>query len=144
MAREFTVGQIAKRSGVAVSTLHFYEAKGLIRSNRTAGNQRRYQSDVLRRISIIKFAQELGISLAEIGETFERLPENRTPTRRDWQRISGHWGERLDRRIARLQKLRESLSYCIGCGCLSLARCRVHNPNDVLAERGPGPQKLLE
>src|SRR5690606_16641102 len=128
MARELSVGEVARRSGVAVSALHFYEAKGLIRSERTSGNQRRYTSDALRRVAIIKVAQEVGISLAEIGEALESLPEGRTPNRADWSLLSRRWREDLDCRIRRLEALRDGLDDCIGCGCLSIDRCRLRNP----------------
>jgi len=142
MAKEFTVGQIAARAGVPVSTLHFYEAKGLIRSNRTAGNQRRYPGDVLRRVAVIRIGQEVGIPLAEIAETLASLPEGRTPTRRDWSLLSRRWRESLDRRIRRLEALRDGLDDCIGCGCLSIDRCRLRNPQDRLGEEGAGARRL--
>ena len=142
MARELSVGEVARRSGVAVSTLHFYETKGLIRSERTGGNQRRYSGDVLRRVAIIKVAQEVGISLAEIGEALESLPESRTPNRADWSLLSRRWREDLDRRIRRLQALRDGLDDCIGCGCLSMDRCRLRNPEDSLGREGPGARRL--
>ena len=143
MAREFTVGQIAARAGVPVSTLNFYEAKGLIRSNRTAGNQRRYAGDVLRRVAVIRIGQEAGIPLAEIGETLASLPDGRTPTRRDWSLLSRAWRQSLDLRIRRLQSLRDGLDDCIGCGCLSIDRCRLRNPQDRLGEDGEGAQRLI-
>ncbi len=143
MAKELTVGQVAARSGVAVSALHFYEAKGLIQSHRTAGNQRRYGGDVLRRVAIIKVAQEVGISLAEIGAALASLPDGRTPNRDDWNALSQRWAADLDRRILQLQKLRDGLTDCIGCGCLSIDRCKLRNPGDRLAEQGPGPRRLV-
>src|SRR5262245_8578402 len=130
---ELTVGEVAQRSGVPVSTLHFYEAKGLIQSQRTAGNQRRYPRDMLRRIAIIRAAQRVGMPLATIREALASLPEARTPTRRDWARLSSAWREELDVRIAQLTQMRDTLDDCIGCGCLSLDRCRLANPGDVLA-----------
>jgi MerR family redox-sensitive transcriptional activator SoxR len=142
MARELTVGDVAARSGVSVSALHFYERKGLIRSHRTSGNQRRYDRDVLRRVSLIQFAQELGISLAEVGSFLSGLPEGRTPSRKDWERLSRAWAGDLDRRIASLQALRERLAGCIGCGCLSIDRCAIFNAEDHLAARGAGPVLL--
>ncbi len=142
MAREFTVGEIAARAGVAVSTLHFYEAKGLIRSNRTAGNQRRYPGEVLRRVAVIRIGQEVGIPLAEIAATLASLPEARTPTRRDWNLLSRGWRESLDRRIRKLEALRDGLDDCIGCGCLSIDRCRLRNPEDRLREEGAGARRL--
>lgn len=143
MAGDFSVGEVAARCGVAVSALHFYEAKGLISSARTRGNQRRYAKDVIRRVSVIKFAQELGIPLAEIGAALSSLPDARTPNRGDWKAISAKWRKDLDARIRRLQSLRANLDECIGCGCLSLQRCRIRNRDDKLAAEGPGP-RLLE
>ena len=143
MAKEFTVGEVAARSGVAVSALHFYEAKGLIESHRTAGNQRRYSADVLRRVAVIRVAQEVGISLAEVGDALASLPGGRTPTRDDWNGLSQKWATELDRRITQLQKLRDGLTDCIGCGCLSIDRCALRNPGDRLAREGPGPRRLL-
>jgi MerR family redox-sensitive transcriptional activator SoxR len=140
---DLSVGQLAARSGVAVSALHFYEAKGLIHSRRTAGNQRRYHRDTLRRVAFVRVAQRLGISLGSIGDALGRLPEKRTPTHKDWARLSAAWRSELDDRIEQLQKLRDDLSECIGCGCLSLDRCRLSNPGDVLGEDGPGPRRLL-
>lgn len=142
MARELTVGEVARRSGVAVSALHFYETKGLIRSHRTAGNQRRYSGDVLRRVGVIKVAQEVGISLAEIAAQLDSLPEGRSPTRDDWNRLSTAWRDDLDHRIAQLKKLRDGLTDCIGCGCLSIDRCTLRNPGDRLARNGPGARRL--
>lgn len=138
---ELSVGQMAQRSGVAVSTLHFYEAKGLIHSQRTAGNQRRYGRDMLRRIAIIRVAQRVGMPLATILEAFSTLPDGRTPTRKDWERLSAAWREELDERIAKLSQMRDTLDDCIGCGCLSIDRCRLANPGDVLAEDGQGAQR---
>lgn len=143
MAREFTVGQVAERSGVAVSALHFYERKGLIRSHRTSGNQRRYPKDVLRRVAVIKVAQEAGIPLAGIAAALDALPDGRTPTRADWSKLSALWAVDLDRRIAQLQSLRDGLADCIGCGCLSLTKCRLRNPGDRLGGEGAGPRLLL-
>jgi MerR family redox-sensitive transcriptional activator SoxR len=143
IAKELTVGQVAMRAGVAVSTLHFYEARGLIRSHRTAGNQRRYGRDVLRRVAIIRVAQDVGIPLAEIAATLNSLPEGRTPTREDWNRLSTAWRDQLDRRISQLKKLRDGLSDCIGCGCMSIDRCPLRNREDRLAKEGPGPRRLL-
>ncbi|KRA20441.1 redox-sensitive transcriptional activator SoxR [Lysobacter sp. Root604] len=140
-ATELSVGQMAQRSGVAVSTLHFYEAKGLIHSQRTAGNQRRYGRDMLRRIAIIRVAQRVGMPLATILEAFSTLPDGRTPTRKDWERLSTIWREELDERIQKLSQMRDTLDDCIGCGCLSIDRCRLANPGDVLAEDGQGAQR---
>jgi MerR family redox-sensitive transcriptional activator SoxR len=140
--RELTVGQVAARSGVAVSTLHFYESKGLIRSWRNRGNQRRYAREVLRRVAIIKVAQRTGIPLASIRRALKALPGERTPTADDWRKMSATWREELDDRIARLTRLRDQLNGCIGCGCLSLGVCPLRNPWDKLAEQGPGPRLL--
>ena len=138
MKIELSVGEVAKRCGVKVSTLHFYEQKGLINSVRNTGNQRRYPRDVLRRVSVIKAAQQLGVSLADILEAFESLPKARTPNAKDWQRLSKQWQQDLDRRIQKLQKLRDELDGCIGCGCLSLKVCPLWNPEDIVAEQGSG------
>lgn len=138
---ELSVGQMAQRSGVAVSTLHFYEAKGLIHSQRTTGNQRRYGRDMLRRIAIIRVAQRVGMPLATILEAFSTLPDGRTPTRKDWERLSATWRQELDERIQKLSQMRDTLDDCIGCGCLSIDRCRLANPGDVLAEDGQGAQR---
>jgi MerR family redox-sensitive transcriptional activator SoxR len=137
-----SVGQVADRAGVAVSALHFYEAEGLISSTRTAGNQRRYQRDVLRRIAFIKASQAVGIPLKRIREALGQLPDGRTPTRRDWERLSAAWREDLDDQIARLEHLRDKLTGCIGCGCLSLKLCQLTNPSDVLGGQGPGARNL--
>jgi MerR family transcriptional regulator, redox-sensitive transcriptional activator SoxR len=139
---ELAVGEVAKRSGVAVSTLHFYEAEGLISSRRTAGNQRRYPRQVLRRIAFIRASQGVGIPLRRIKAALDQLPDRRTPTRRDWERLSEDWRSELDDQIGRLQRLRDNLSGCIGCGCLSLDRCKLVNPDDILGRQGPGPRKL--
>lgn len=140
--RQLTVGEVAARSGVAVSALHFYETKGLIRSQRTAGNQRRYPRSVLRRVAVIKVAQRVGIPLAEIREALSSLPEDETPTTEDWRRLSTHWRGDLDDRIRRLTRLRDLLDLCIGCGCLSVGACPLRNPDDVLAGEGSGPRLL--
>lgn len=143
-SRYLSVGQLAERSGAAVSALHFYERKGLIRAHRTSGNQRRYPRDVLRRVALIRIGQRVGIPLAEIKEAFDDLPDGRTPNRRDWQRLSAHWQAKLDERIKRLEQLRDDFTGCIGCGCLSLSRCLLSNPQDRLGEHGPGPRILEE
>lgn len=136
--RELTVGEVAARAGVAVSALHFWEEKGLIQSRRSAGNQRRYAREVLRRVAVIKSAQSLGIPLSAIGEALAGLPDGRPPTVADWARMSAIWREELDRRIARLTCLRDSLTGCIGCGCLSMAVCPLRNPGDRAAAAGCG------
>lgn len=139
---ELTVGQVAQRSGVAVSALHFYERQGLIRSSRTASNQRRYSRDTLRRVAFIRASQHVGISLAAIREALDQLPSERTPTPDDWARLSASWRTELDARIAHLQALRDDLTDCIGCGCLSLRSCHLTNPRDVLGREGPGARRL--
>ncbi|MDP5137132.1 redox-sensitive transcriptional activator SoxR [Rheinheimera baltica] len=138
----WSVGRVAKRCGINVSTLHFYENKGLIKSWRNDGNQRRYKPDVLRRISVIKAAQKMGISLEEVKQAFASLPDNRTPTVEDWQLMSQNWQQLLDSRIAYMLKLREYLTGCIGCGCLSMTKCPLYNPDDTLASQGSGPVLL--
>ncbi|MDQ8701090.1 redox-sensitive transcriptional activator SoxR [Streptomyces sp. LHD-70] len=143
-AKEATVGELAERSGVAPSALRFYEREGLIHSRRTSGNQRRYSRDTLRRVAFIRTSQRLGIPLATIREVLGLLPEDRTPTPEDWARISECWRSDLDERIRTLRRLRDHLTDCIGCGCLSLDRCRLSNPGDALANHGPGPRRLLE
>ncbi len=137
-----TVGEVAARSGVAVSALHFYEAQGLIRSIRSAGNQRRFPRGVLRRIAIIKVAQRMGIALADIRQALEMLPADQAPTARDWKRLSARWKETLNARIRTLTALRDQLGDCIGCGCLSMEVCPLRNPQDRLAKKGHGPQLL--
>ncbi len=141
--RELTVGEVAERSGVAVSTLHFYESKGLIRSNRSRGNQRRYPRGVLRRVAVIKVAQRTGIPLSEIQSALSVLPDDRPLTVEDWGRLSKTWRQQLDERIARLTALRDQLTGCIGCGCLSMRDCPLRNPYDVLGTEGAGP-RLIE
>ncbi|TWA66644.1 MerR family redox-sensitive transcriptional activator SoxR [Azospirillum brasilense] len=140
--KDLSVGEVAERSGVAVSTIHFYESKGLITSWRSSGNQRRFPRDVLRRIAVIKVAQRLGVPLATIAEALKTLPDGRTPTAEDWKRLSAAWKADLDERIAVLTRLRDGLEECIGCGCLSLGECPLRNPWDELSEDGPGPRLL--
>jgi len=137
-----SVGQLAERAGVAVSALHYYESRGLVRAQRSAGNQRRYPRAELRRVAFIRAAQQLGIGLDEIGLALASLPQQRTPTKADWARLSARWRERLDARIAALQALRDRLDGCIGCGCLSLRACALYNPQDACASRGSGAQRL--
>ncbi|HWE69966.1 MAG TPA: redox-sensitive transcriptional activator SoxR [Acidimicrobiales bacterium] len=141
--QELSVGQVSARSGVAVSALHFYEAQGLIFSRRTDGNQRRYPRQVLRRIAFIRAAQRVGIPLRDIADALGQLKGRRTPTRDDWARLSAAWQEDLDDRITQLQNLRDRLTGCIGCGCLSIDLCPFANPDDVLGADGPGPRNLL-
>ncbi len=142
IAKQLRVGEVAARSGVAVSTLHFYEAQGMIQSWRNGGNQRLYAREVLRRVAVIKVAQRTGISLAEIREALATLPDGRTPSAADWRRLSTRWRSDLDDRIQRLTRLRDQLDGCIGCGCLSLGVCPLRNPWDKLAAEGPGPRLL--
>jgi MerR family redox-sensitive transcriptional activator SoxR len=137
-----TIGQLAQRSGVATSAIRFYESKGLISSERTTGNQRRYAQSTLRRVAFVRTAQRVGLSLEEIGEALSTLPGNRTPTKSDWHRLSKAWRPRLDEQIRRIELLRERLDGCIGCGCLSLRSCALTNPGDALAAYGPGAVRL--
>jgi MerR family redox-sensitive transcriptional activator SoxR len=141
--RELSVGEVAKRGGVAVSALHFYEKKGLIRSLRTTGNQRRFPADVLRRIAVIRVAQRVGIPLEAVRKAFAGLPDERTPTREEWARMSAAWREELDQRISQLVNLKDKLADCIGCGCLSMAVCALANPGDALAGEGGGPRRWV-
>jgi MerR family redox-sensitive transcriptional activator SoxR len=138
-----SVGELSRRSGVAISALHFYEAQGLISSTRTAGNQRRYARDTLRRLAVIQVAQQVGVPLRAIGDALATLPSSRTPTRSDWKKLSSRWHADLTERISRLTRLRDTLDGCIGCGCLSIDRCRLYNPRDIDAAKGPGPRRLL-
>ena len=140
--KELTVGEVAARSGVAVSAIHFYESKGLIKGWRTEGNQRRYPREVLRRVAVIKISQRVGIPLNAIREALLSLPKGRTPTADDWGALSERWRTDLDDRITRLIKLRDELTGCIGCGCLSLDSCPLYNPGDRCSKQGPGPQLL--
>lgn len=139
---ELTIGQLSSRSGVAVSALRFYEAQGLITSRRTSGNQRRFPRDALRRVAFVRASQRVGIPLRTIKEALGKLGDRRTPGRKDWARLSEAWRADLDDRIAHLQGLRDRLTGCIGCGCLSLERCGLANPGDVLAQEGPGARRL--
>jgi MerR family redox-sensitive transcriptional activator SoxR len=140
MAELMTIGEVARRSGVASSALRFYEERGLIRSERAGSGHRRYPRAVLRRIAFIVFAQRIGLTLEEIGAELAKLPPDRAPTKRDWSRLSSTWTARIDERIAELERLRVGLTECIGCGCLSLERCKLANPYDRAAARGPGPR----
>ncbi len=138
-----TIGELSARSGVAASALRYYEKLGLIRSTRTTGNQRRYERTELRRVAFIRVSAQVGVPLEEIRAALASLPERRTPTRADWARLSHAWRSRLDERIALMQRLRDDLTGCIGCGCLSLTSCRLANPDDRLATQGSGPVRLL-
>jgi len=139
---ELLPGELARRAGVAISALHFYERQGLITSRRTSGNQRRYSRDTLRRVAFIKMSHRLGIPLARVRSALATLPADRVPTSRDWARLSAGWRSDLDDRILHLQRLRDNLADCIGCGCLSLRSCALFNPDDVLADHGPGAARL--
>ena len=142
MVTQLTIGQVAERTGVATSALRYWEALGLISSVRTSGNQRRYERPMIRRVSFIRAAQRVGLSLEEIKEALATLPDSRTPTARDWERLSAAWRARLDEQIRRIERLRDRLDGCIGCGCLSLTTCALNNPQDELATLGPGPHRL--
>ena len=139
-----SIGSVSERTGLAPSALRFYESEGLIHADRTGGGQRRYHRDMLRRIAFVRSAQQVGLSLDEIREAMRALPDNRTPTKADWARLSKAWTTRLDARIHELEKLRDRLTDCIGCGCLSLRSCHLYNPDDAVAVRGPGPRLLIE
>jgi MerR family redox-sensitive transcriptional activator SoxR len=140
MSELLTITEVARRSGVRASALRFYEERSLITSERAGSGHRRYQRPVLRRIAFIVFAQRMGLSLDEIGDELNKLPANRAPNRSDWSRLTRTWTVRLDQRIAELERLRIGLTECIGCGCLSLDRCRLANPGDTAGRRGPGPR----
>jgi len=139
-----TIGEVADRAAVATSALRFYEREGLITSSRTSGGQRRFHRDVLRRIAFVRAAQRVGLTLEEIRGALASLPEARTPTAGDWERLSRSWRPLLDRRIAELERVRDKLDSCIGCGCLSLRVCHLSNPHDVASAEGPGPRWLLD
>lgn len=139
-----TISETAERCEISASALRFYEKKGLISSVRTEGKQRRYHPSMLRRISVIRVAQTLGLKLDEIESALSSLPDNRTPTKRDWEKLSKKWGEQLDERILMLTRLRENLSGCIGCGCLSLKACSLFNKDDYISSHGNGPRYLIE
>ena len=142
MAERLTIGQVAARTGVATSALRFYEERGLIASERNGGGHRRYARPVIRRVAFILFAQRVGLTLEQIGEELARLPAGRTPKREDWAQLSAGWRTRVDEQIAQLERLRESLTDCIGCGCLSLDRCALVNPDDRLGVEGPGARRV--
>lgn len=142
MDAQLTIGQVAARTGVTTSALRFYEDQGLIRSNRTAGNQRRFSRDVIRVVSVIRVAQSLGISLDEIGAVIASLPSERVPTAADWEAVAARWRTRLDERIGKLEALRDDLGGCIGCGCLSLSSCASDNPNDRAGHSGAGARYI--
>ncbi|MCU4747486.1 MULTISPECIES: redox-sensitive transcriptional activator SoxR [Streptomyces] len=144
ITKELTIGQLAERSGVATSALRFYEEQRLISSRRTSGNQRRYHRETLRRVAFIKVSQNVGMPLNAIRDALHELPEGRTPTKEDWARLSEFWKADLNARIWQLTRIRDDLTECIGCGCLSLESCTLANPSDVCGQRGPGPVRLLE
>lgn len=144
MERELTIGAVSKRTEVAPSALRFYEAEGLIHASRSPGGQRRYARATLRRVSFIRVAQQVGLSLDEIRDALASLPDNRTPNEKDWQRLSASWRPRIDAQLALLERLRDRLDGCIGCGCLSLRFCQLLNPDDQAAQRGPGPRYIID
>lgn len=143
MEEELTIGGMSARTGVAPSALRFYESEGLVHATRTEGGQRRYTRDIIRRVSFIRVAQQVGLTLDEIRGALDSLPGNRTPTKKDWERLSRSWRPRIDERIHMLERVRDRLTGCIGCGCLSLKSCQLLNPHDEAAERGSGPQYIL-
>jgi MerR family transcriptional regulator, redox-sensitive transcriptional activator SoxR len=138
-----SIGEVAERTGVSPSALRFYEMEGLVTTTRSAGGQRRYLRSTLRRVAFIRVAQRVGLSLDEIRQALDTLPRSRTPTKADWGRLSASWRPRLDEQIGMLERLRDELTSCIGCGCLSLRSCTLYNPADIAALRGPGPRYLL-
>jgi MerR family redox-sensitive transcriptional activator SoxR len=142
-ADRLAIGEVAQRSGLAPSALRFYESYGLIRSERSPGGQRLFRRDVLRRVAVIRIAQRVGFTLSEIRDALAALPADRAPTRMAWESLSRSWREELDTRIATLERFRDELTGCIGCGCLSLRRCRLYNPGDVASTLGAGPRYLL-
>jgi len=144
LSPSITIGELAERSGVATSTLRYYDRLGLIPAERSTGNQRRYPRSALRRVAFVRVAQRVGVSLDEIAAALATLPGDRTPTKADWQRLSRSWQDALDERIDMLVRLRERLSGCIGCGCLSMRACALYNPGDSLATHGAGPRRVLE
>jgi MerR family redox-sensitive transcriptional activator SoxR len=139
-----TIGEMSERTGVAPSALRFYEAEGLIHATRSDGGQRRYAREMIRRVSFIRVAKQVGLSLEEIGTAMASLPDSRTPTRRDWERLSSEWRPRIEHQIGVLERLRDRLTGCIGCGCLSMQACKLLNPGDEAAVRGPGPRYVLD
>lgn len=141
--KTFSIGEVAARAGLATSALRFYESNGLIASERSAAGHRRYHADVLRRVGFVKVAQRVGLTLGEIREALDSLPDGRTPTRKDWAKLASAWQPMIDERIALLEAMREKLDGCIGCGCLSLDTCALYNPDDLASHRGSGPRYLL-
>jgi MerR family redox-sensitive transcriptional activator SoxR len=143
-AEALSIGALSERTGVSTSALRFYEAEGLIHATRSPGGQRRYARDALRRVSFIRVAQEVGLTLTEIRAALASLPDSRTPTQQDWHRLSTSWRPRIDEQIGMLERLRDRLDGCIGCGCLSLRICQLVNPGDEAGDRGPGPRYILD
>jgi MerR family redox-sensitive transcriptional activator SoxR len=139
---DLTVGEVAARSGIRVSAVHFYEAKGLIHATRTSGNQRQFAREVLRRIAVIKVAQRAGMPLQRIKQAMNQLPPDHAPGKEDWERLSADWRDELEERIKRLTRLRDQMTLCIGCGCLSTIHCPLRNPDDALGSAGPGPRLM--
>jgi MerR family redox-sensitive transcriptional activator SoxR len=144
MVQELTIGAMSERTGVATSAIRFYEAEGLIHAARSPGGQRRFAREVLRRVSFIRVAQQVGLSLEEIRTALSSLPDSRTPTEQDWEQLSSSWRPRIDAQIGVLERLRDRLDGCIGCGCLSLRHCKLLNPDDEVSARGPGPRYVLD
>jgi MerR family redox-sensitive transcriptional activator SoxR len=144
MEHDLAIGALSERTGVAPSALRYYEAEGLIHAERSSGGQRRYHRDMIRRVSFVRVAQQVGLTLDEVRSALATLPETRTPTQKDWERLSSSWRPRLDAQIAMLERLRDRLDKCIGCGCLSLRSCHFLNPGDTAGERGPGPRFVLD
>ncbi len=143
LPEELTIGELSARSGLAASALRYYEREGLLRSERSRGGQRRYPRSALRRVAFIRAAQHVGLTLEEIRQALESLPHARTPTREDWEKLARAWRPKLEERIAELERLRDKLTFCIGCGCLSLRRCGLYNPEDRAARAGAGARYLL-
>jgi MerR family redox-sensitive transcriptional activator SoxR len=143
VAEHLSIGDVAERTGVSVSALRFYEAEGMVSATRTPGGQRRFTRDALRRVAFIRVAQRVGLTLDEIRDALATLPQRRTPTAADWARLSRAWKSELDERIRLLERIRDDLSSCIGCGCLSLQACRLYNPDDRARVLGQGPRYLL-
>ena len=143
MSPTLSIGEVSRRTGAATSALRFYEDQGLIQSDRTSGGQRRYHRDVIRRVSFIRAAQQVGLSLSEIHDFMSSLPDRRTPNRDDWGRVSSSWGSRIDEQIQLLERLKDRVAGCIGCGCLTLDVCPMFNPGDRLSEEGAGPRLLI-
>ncbi|MET0728166.1 MAG: redox-sensitive transcriptional activator SoxR [Acidimicrobiales bacterium] len=144
MDAHLPIGAVSERTGVAPSALRYYESEGLIHATRSDGGQRRYARETIRRVSFIRVAQQVGLTLDEIRAALHSLPDKRTPTERDWQRLAASWRPRLDEQIALLERLRDRLDGCIGCGCLSLRTCRLANPGDQAGQQGPGPRYVLD